>query len=96
MKRIAVYLLAALSCAAALEATAQAATCPPTPVEPLPGKAGDPRPCFCFGDFNRSMAGRGGYVLDDKHKLLAGDRVSFQIIQDRTNAIPLQVAESLS
>lgn len=35
-----------------------------------------------------------GYVLDDKHKLLAGDRVSFQIIEDRTNAIPLLVAES--
>src|SRR6185295_4734183 len=26
----------------------------------------------------------GGYVLDDKHKLLPGDRVSFQIIEDRT------------
>jgi len=36
-----------------------------------------------------------GYVLDDKHKLVSGDRVSFQIIEDRTNSIPLMVAESV-
>jgi protein involved in polysaccharide export with SLBB domain len=36
----------------------------------------------------------GAYVLDDKRKLLPGDRVSFQIVEDRTNAIPLLVAES--
>lgn len=36
----------------------------------------------------------GSYVLDDKRKLLPGDRVSFQILEDRTNAIPLLVAES--
>lgn len=36
----------------------------------------------------------GSYVLDDKRKLLPGDRVSFQIVEDRTNAIPLLVAES--
>lgn len=36
----------------------------------------------------------GNYVLDDKHKLMPGDRVSFQILEDRTNAIPLTVAES--
>jgi polysaccharide export outer membrane protein len=34
------------------------------------------------------------YVLDDKHLLLPGDRVSFQIVEDRTNAISLLVAES--
>lgn len=34
------------------------------------------------------------YVLEDKHKLLPGDRVSFNILEDRTNAIPLLVAES--
>ena len=39
-------------------------------------------------------AAPGAYVLEDKHKLLAGDRISFQIIEDRTNAIPLLVAES--
>ena len=33
-------------------------------------------------------------MLDDKHKLLPGDRVSFQIVEDRTNAVPLMVAES--
>jgi len=36
----------------------------------------------------------GSYALDDKRKLLPGDRVSFQILEDRTNAIPLLVAES--
>jgi len=36
----------------------------------------------------------GEYVLDDKHKLLPGDRIGFQIVQDRTNAIPMLVAES--
>lgn len=36
-----------------------------------------------------------GYVLDDKHKLVSGDRVSFQIVEDRTNSIPLMVAESV-
>jgi polysaccharide export outer membrane protein len=36
----------------------------------------------------------GAYVMDDKHKLMPGDRVSFQILEDRTNSIPMQVAES--
>jgi protein involved in polysaccharide export with SLBB domain len=36
-----------------------------------------------------------GYVLDDKHKLVSGDRVSFQIVEDRTNSIPIMVAESV-
>jgi len=36
----------------------------------------------------------GAYVLEDKHKLLPGDRLSFQIVEDRTNAVPLLVAES--
>lgn len=36
-----------------------------------------------------------GYVLDDKHKLVSGDRVSFQIVEDRTNSIPLMIAESV-
>jgi protein involved in polysaccharide export with SLBB domain len=39
-------------------------------------------------------AAPGDYVLDDKHKLLPGDRVSFQIVEDRTNSIPMLVAES--
>ena len=34
------------------------------------------------------------YVLDDKHKLVPGDRISFQILEDRTNSIPMLVAES--
>lgn len=36
----------------------------------------------------------GSYALDDKRKLLPGDRVSFQILEDRTNAVSLLVAES--
>ncbi len=35
-----------------------------------------------------------GYVLDDKRRLLPGDRVSFQILEDRTNAVSLLVTES--
>ncbi|MDW8308120.1 MAG: polysaccharide biosynthesis/export family protein [Verrucomicrobiales bacterium] len=34
------------------------------------------------------------YIMDDKHRLLPGDRVSFFIKEDRTNAIPLVVTES--
>lgn len=36
----------------------------------------------------------GNYTPDDKHKLIAGDKVSFQIVEDRTNAVQLLVAES--
>lgn len=36
----------------------------------------------------------GNYVNDDKHKLIAGDRVSFQIMEDRGLPLPLQVTES--
>jgi polysaccharide export outer membrane protein len=38
--------------------------------------------------------GTAEYVMDDKHRLLPGDRVSFVIKEDRTNAIPLVVTES--
>ena len=41
-----------------------------------------------------SATAAGSYVLDDQHKLTPGDRVSFQIVEDRTNAVPLLVAES--
>lgn len=41
-----------------------------------------------------SPAPTASYVLDDKHKLVPGDRVSFQIVEDRTNALSLLVAES--
>lgn len=34
------------------------------------------------------------YVLDEKHKLMPGDVVSFQIKEDRTNALQRVVAES--
>lgn len=40
------------------------------------------------------VAAPSGYVLDDKRRLLPGDRVSFQILEDRTNAMSLLVTES--
>jgi protein involved in polysaccharide export with SLBB domain len=36
----------------------------------------------------------GSYVLDDKHLLEAGDRISFQILEDRDPAKSLMVADS--
>ncbi len=35
-----------------------------------------------------------GYVNDDKHKLIPGDKVSFQITEDRSLPVSLQVTES--
>lgn len=58
----------------------------PGPTEPTPG-----------GNSPATIASAptpGVYELEDKHKLLPGDRLSFQIVEDRTNAIPLFVAES--
>ena len=43
---------------------------------------------------NLPEAATQGYVQDDKHKLLPGDRIGFNILEDRTNAIPMIVAES--
>jgi protein involved in polysaccharide export with SLBB domain len=34
------------------------------------------------------------YKLDDKHKLAPGDHISFEIVEDRTNAMPMLVTES--
>ena len=36
----------------------------------------------------------GDYAMDDKHKLAPGDRLALKIVEDRTNAIPLVVADS--
>jgi protein involved in polysaccharide export with SLBB domain len=41
-----------------------------------------------------STATDSSYVLDDKYKLMPGDSVSILIKEDRTNAVPLLVAES--
>lgn len=42
-----------------------------------------------------SLAGLdSSYNLDDKHKLAPGDRISFKIVEDRTNAMPMLVTES--
>lgn len=39
------------------------------------------------------LHGASSYVNDDKHKLIAGDKVSFQIIEDRSLPVALQVTE---
>jgi protein involved in polysaccharide export with SLBB domain len=36
----------------------------------------------------------GGYLLDDKHKLVAGDKVSFQILEDKNPVKTLSVTDS--
>jgi protein involved in polysaccharide export with SLBB domain len=106
MKRNIVSLLSALYCAAVLEAADQDASATTRGANGfLPVPAGTLVPVTSVtnaaprsttsADTNAGALTASGYVLDDKHKLLAGDRVSFQIIQDRTNAIPLLVAESL-
>ena len=101
MKRIVIHLLAVLPCLAALGQPAGTTTnlvrsadgFLPAPVEP-PLVRSVPTKTTTDLATNLSTAVAGGYVLDDKHKLLPGDRVSFQITQDRTNAVPLLVAES--
>jgi protein involved in polysaccharide export with SLBB domain len=40
------------------------------------------------------VAQASAYKLDDKHKLAPGDHISFEIVEDRTNAIPMLVTES--
>lgn len=68
--------------------TSATPTTPPSTSTPTSGQPALPP------DPNSPRPGPGPYLLEDKHKLLPGDRVSFNILEDRTNAIPLQVAES--
>src|SRR6185369_7659448 len=104
MKRFVILLLAVLPWLATL-GQAAAATSParnpdgflPVPVEPpavAPRATNAARPSVSLAGTNAAGQTAGGYTLDDKHKLLPGDRVSFQIVEDRTNAVPLMVAES--
>src|SRR5690349_5433834 len=67
------------------------ATAPATPAPSAAPAAATPAPeAAPAAAYSAAVA----YVLDDKHKLISGDRVSFEIKEDRTNAIPLLVAES--
>src|SRR5947208_2490116 len=69
----------------------------PVPAEPpavAPRATNAALPSAALAAPNAAATTSGGYMLDDKHKLLPGDRVSFQIVEDRTNAVPLMVAES--
>jgi len=104
MKRIIVPLLAVLPWLATLGQAAGASSPArnadgflPAPVEPLalaPRATNAAPPSAALAATNAAGLTTGGYMLDDKHKLLPGDRVSFQIVEDRTNAVPLMVAES--
>ena len=104
MKRVIVPLLAVLPWLATLEQAAGAnspARNPdgflPVPAEPLaltPRATNAAPPSAALAATHAAGLTTGGYMLDDKHKLLPGDRVSFQIVEDRTNAVPLMVAES--
>jgi len=96
MKRIIIHLLAVLTCLATLGQTGGTTG---NPRQNSPGLlAAVQPPAIASVTTNAapppSAPVTGGYVLDDKHKLLPGDRVSFQITEDRTNAVPLLVAES--
>lgn len=69
----------------------------PVPNEPLVAATSGAKPAPPSAEIattNAPALTAAGYMLDDKHKLLPGDRVSFQITEDRTNAVPLLVAES--
>lgn len=56
---------------------------------------GDKGHATASNTFANAAVSATGYLLDDRHKLVAGDRVSFQIVEDRTNSIQLTVAESV-
>lgn len=101
MKRFIIHLFAVSSCLAALGLVV-GATNNNNPVRnrtgflTVPSEPGaPPSPTVTTeADPSPSATVAGTYVLDDKHKLLPGDRISFQIIEDRTNAVPLLIAES--
>lgn len=97
MKRIIIQLLAVLPCLATLAQTAGTTNSPARSSDgllPPPVESAVAAPTTTNAALPLVAVATGGYVLDDKHKLLPGDRVSFQITQDRTNAMPLLVAES--
>ena len=98
MNRFVVPLLAGLACFSALSqepspsptnATGSSSLTPAATLESTAAIASsttnDTTPVSGLADSN--------YTLDDKHKLMPGDRLSFQIVEDRTNAIPLVVTE---
>lgn len=103
------YWLLALSCLTVVAQPGEPAPVPPrdpagflpvttVPTESTPPSASAPTASTVAAATNPPAPGSetavGNYVLDDKHKLMPGDRVSFQIAEDRTNAVSLLVAES--
>ena len=95
MKRVIVHPLYLLLCAVVAGQTAGAVegtTRESVSAVPFPGSGASAT--NVTDQPTASQVAPAAYALDDKHKLLPGDRVSFQILEDRTNAIPLLVAES--
>ena len=60
--------------------------------ESLPTNA-PPVAAVCGTNASPVTATPGGYVPDDKYKLRIGDRVAFQILEDRDQARYLTVAD---
>jgi protein involved in polysaccharide export with SLBB domain len=94
MKRVIVHPLSWLLCLAALDRTLLGADQPGRDATGLLAVSTSPGTNAVVGQPVAPSVAPGTYALDDKRKLLPGDRVSFQIVEDRTNAIPLLVAES--
>ncbi len=69
----------------------------PAPAETKPNPSAVPpvgKPVPALATNAPALSAPGDYVLDDKHKLGPGDRIGFRIVEDRTNALQMLVAES--
>ncbi len=88
MKRVVVYSIGLLLCLGALKNVARADDQSVREATPLPSAATN------TNQLASTNGAPSAYTLDDKRKLLSGDRVSFQILEDRTNAVSLLVADS--
>lgn len=85
MRRILLYVLIAFAGAAAVAQTPSVSNSPPAKT------AGTEATAVVT---NRAPASLIGYVPDDKYKLRVGDRISFQIIEDRDAPKSLVVTDS--
>ena len=85
MRRILLYLLIAFASASAVAQT-------PSASNSFPAKAGSVEPTVVAT--NHAPASLIGYIPDDKYKLRVGDRISFQIVEDRDAPKSLVVTDS--
>jgi polysaccharide export outer membrane protein len=86
MKRILLCVLVALAGAASLAQTPSASNSPP------PKEAASVNPTVVVT--NAAPASLIGYVPDDKYKLRIGDRISFQIVEDKDAPKGLAITDS--